>query len=131
MISLAKKAVVMVPMLASALSAPVVRTVRLDGNRFIPAELQANPGDTLRFVNGNGGPHNVEFIADSMARPARLLFEASMPGGRAKLGPTSGPLLVDPDEAYSFVVPDVAPGRYAFLCLPHQTNMKGALVVTK
>jgi plastocyanin len=131
MISLAKKALLVLPLLAPMPSGPVLRTVRLDGNRFIPAEVHAGPGDTLLFVNGNGGPHNVEFVKDSVAEPARKLFESAMPGGKYKLGPMSGPLLIDSDEKYKMVVPDVPAGRYAFLCLPHQVNMKGALIITK
>lgn len=110
---------------------PASHTVKLQGNAFIPAEVQASPGDTVTFVNGNGGPHNVEFVKDSVATSARPLFEKAMPGGKYKLGPMSGPLLIDMDERYTIVVPDVPAGRYAFLCLPHQVNMKGALVVTR
>ena len=133
MIALAKPSLLVaaVALASSSAGTPVTRTVKLDGNRFIPAEFEAAAGDTLNFVNGNGGPHNVEFVTDSVAKAARPLLEKAMPGGRNKLGPMSGPLLIEPDESYKFVVPDVPAGRYAFLCLPHQVNMKGALIVTK
>jgi plastocyanin len=133
MISLVKTTVALAALgiAVSGVRAPVAHTVKLQGNAFVPAEVQASAGDTLTFVNGNGGPHNVEFVKDSVAEPARKLFEAAMPGGKYKLGPMSGPLLIDTDEKYRMVVPSVPAGRYAFLCLPHQVNMKGALIVTK
>ena len=133
MISLAKTTVALAALgvAVSASRAPVAHTVKLQGNAFLPAEVQASPGDTLTFVNGNGGPHNVEFVKDSVAEPARKLFESAMPGGKYKLGPMSGPLLIDTEETYKMVVPEVPAGRYAFLCLPHQTNMKGALLVVR
>ena len=103
-------------------------TVRLDGNSFIPAETRAAPGDTVRFVNGNGGPHNVMFVADSIAKDARKAIDAAMP--KPKIGEMSSHLLLDPAETYTIVVPQLGAGRYAFVCLPHQANMRGALVVS-
>ena len=132
MISFVKKAIVLVPVVASTFSSPETLTITLEGQRFAPAEIRAHPGDTLRFVNGNGGPHNVEFPTDSVPKDARKLFEKVMPGGRSKLGPTSSPLFIDPDEKYVMVVPDVPAGRYAFVCLPHAAgNMRGGLTVVR
>jgi plastocyanin len=110
---------------------PMSQRIRMDGNRFTPSEFKASPGDTLLFSNGNGGPHNVEFLADSMAAPSRKLFEKAMSGGKYKLGPTSSPLVIDANEVYKVVVPDVPAGRYAFICVPHQAQMRGALVVER
>lgn len=114
--------------LASFAQPPATHTVRLDGNSFIPAETRAAPGDTVRFVNGNGGPHNVMFIADSIPKDARKAIDAAM--SKPKIGEMSSHLLLDPAETYTIVVPKLNAGRYAFLCLPHQANMRGALVVT-
>jgi plastocyanin len=108
-------------------SAPATHTVHLDGNAFIPAETRAAPGDTVRFVNGNGGPHNVMFVADSIAKDARTAIDVAMP--TPKIGEMSSHLLLDPAESYTIVVPKLNAGRYAFVCLPHQANMRGALIV--
>ena len=115
----------------SALPAPEVRThvVRLRNNRFVPAEIRARGGDTLRFVNGEGGIHNVEFEKDSIAPAARTLIAAAMAG--KKIGPMSSPLLILTDESYTIVVPDLPAGRYPLLCTPHYGNMRGALVVER
>jgi plastocyanin len=102
--------------------------IQLTTNRFIPAILEVHPGDSLRFVNGMGGPHNVEFAADSIPEPARKALAAAMPGD--KIGPLSSPLLLGAGEAYGFRVPTLPPGRYPFYCLPHVAgNMRGVLIV--
>lgn len=104
-----------------------VHEIRLTG-RFDPAIIEAHAGDSLRFVNGTGGPHNVEFVVDSIAAPMRALLERAMPG--EKIGPLSGPLLISTGETYAFRIPDLEPGRYPFVCLPHMTNnMRGVLVI--
>lgn len=99
-------------------------------NRFTPAEVTARPGDTLRFINGAGGPHNMQFVTDSIPEPMRRLLEMVMGGGSEKLGPVGSPLLLDAGSSYQFEVPSLLPGRYPFVCLPHfASNMRGALIV--
>jgi hypothetical protein len=39
-------------------SSAASRLIRMEANRFSPAEIRARAGDTLMFVNGAGGPHN-------------------------------------------------------------------------
>ena len=103
--------------------------VRLDRNSFIPAETQAAPGDTVRFVNGDGGPHNVAFVADSIAKDARAAIGAAMP--KPKITDLSSSMLILRDESYTIVVPKLEAGRYAFMCQPHYASMRGAIVVTR
>jgi plastocyanin len=117
--------------LGSLVSGGETHVVRLEANRFVPEVTRAHAGDTVKFVNGRGGPHNVEFPADSVPKAAHKLMAAAMAGGKSKLGPMSSPLLFDENEVYRFVVPPIGEGRYAFICLPHQAQMRGALVVTK
>ena len=97
------------------------------GTRFEPGETRAQAGDTLRFVN-LGGIHNVQFTADSISDSARRVLAQAMRG--EKIGPLSGPLLLEPQERYEITVPALPPGRYPFVCLPHAAGgMKGVLVV--
>jgi plastocyanin len=110
-------------------SAATSHVIRLRSNRFVPTEVTARPGDTLRFVNGEGGPHNVEFVADSIATPSRRLLIAAM--GKDTVRALGGPWLILADEAYQFVVPNLPPGRYPWLCAPHFANMRGALLVDR
>ncbi|MGH7677405.1 MAG: plastocyanin/azurin family copper-binding protein [Gemmatimonadaceae bacterium] len=108
---------------------PQSHTVRLDRNRFMPAQLPVHPGDTVRFVNGEGGPHNVEFDKDSIAPAERKIIEGAM--GPDKILPLSGPIMMLNGQVYTFVVPDLPAGRYAYLCSPHWANMKGAVIVER
>lgn len=106
-----------------------VHQIRLTG-RFDPAIIEAHAGDSLRFVLTSGGPHNVEFVGDSIAAPMRALLTRALPGD--KIGPLSGPLLINTGETYAFEIPDLLPGRYPFVCLPHMTsNMRGVLVIVR
>jgi plastocyanin len=107
-------------------AAPRSHLVRLAGNQFTPPETHASPGDTIRFVNRNGGPHNVQFVRDSLSPAALAALDAAMPG--EKIATLSSPLLLD-DETYTIVIPRLEPGRYPFVCLPHQANMRGVLIV--
>ena len=85
-----------------------------NGNYFEPDAIEAEPGDTLRFVLVSG-VHNVAF-ADS-TNPGR----PGMPG--------SGPMLQLPGQTYDFVV-EFPPGAYNFQCDPHAAlGMVGVLEV--
>jgi plastocyanin len=108
---------------------PSTHVVRLERNRFVPAVTQAAPGDTIRFLNGEGGPHNVAFDADSVPKDVRKVIDAAMP--TPKIAEMSSGMLILQDEAYTMVVPQLGAGRYAFMCQPHYANMRGALVVTR
>jgi len=110
------------------------KDIRLDNNRFMPAMITARAGDTLAFVNGRGGPHNVQFSDDSLSDAAHRLIDAAMPE-RPKQAwsrevPLASPLLVLNGETYKVVVPALPPGRYRFFCTPHLNGgMRGELVV--
>lgn len=85
-----------------------------NGNYFEPSEIEAEPGDTLRFVLVSG-VHNVAF-PDS-TNPGK----PDMPG--------SGPMLQLPGQTYDFVV-EFPPGEYNFQCDPHALlGMVGVLEV--
>jgi len=123
--------VVLAAMLVLGASRPTrvsTHVVELQRNRFAPADLRTRKGDTVRFVNGLGGPHNVQFEADSIAAAARALIDAAMPD---KIRPLMSPMLILFEESYTLVVPDLAPGRYPYFCSPHYGNMRGALIVLR
>ena len=110
------------------------REVLLNNNRFMPSIITARVGDTLAFVNGRGGPHNVQFADDSLTDAAHRLIDAAMPE-RPKQPwsrdvPLASPLLVLDGDTYKVVVPALPPGRYRFFCTPHMNGgMRGELVV--
>lgn len=113
--------------LAAFAAPPASHTVRLERNRFVPAVIQAAPGDTIRFVNGEAGPHNVAFDADSIPKDVRKAIDAAMPS--PKIAELSSGMLILQDEVYAIVVPKLPAGRYAFVCSPHWAQMRGAIVV--
>ena len=106
---------------------PAVHEIRMT-SRFVPGRLVARAGDTLRFINQTGGPHNLQFFADSIPEEARVLLERAMPGN--KIAPLSSPLLITENAVYEIAVPALSPGRYPFVCLPHfGSRMLGSLDV--
>ena len=86
------------------------------GNYYTPAEVDANPGDVLRYKLVIG-VHNVNFLADSNP-------------GKAGLPPASA-LLQLPGQTHDIAV-SMAEGTYYFQCDPHAAlGMKGHLKVVK
>lgn len=101
--------------------------VAMVGSRFVPAHVVAQSGDTVAFVNGNGGPHNAAFWPDSLPPGARNRLAAVLPD---TIGPMVGPLLFAPAQRWSIVLDGVPPGRYPYFCLPHVSGgMVGAIEV--
>lgn len=88
--------------------------VRMQGGRFSPFELTVNRGDTIRFVLGAGGPHNVAFRETKGEAAVRL--RTAM--GKDTIADLASPLLITPGETYD-VVFDVPTGRYPYWCIPH------------
>ncbi|MEP7065916.1 MAG: plastocyanin/azurin family copper-binding protein [Gemmatimonadota bacterium] len=84
---------------------------------FQPSNIDAHPGDTLRFVQASAAPHDVAF----RKRPKA-----------AKLGAAAtGPYLVSVGQTYDLVVDGrFAEGVYDFVCDPHEgAGMHGTLTV--
>lgn len=104
----------------------VTHVVTLDRDRFDPGEIRALPGDTIRFVNGMGGPHNVQFIAESISVADRKRIDDAM---KDRVGPLTSPMFIIEGDRYILVVPALPAGRYPFLCSPHWASMRGALVI--
>jgi plastocyanin len=94
--------------------APTRHTIRMQGGRFAPYEVTVNPGDTIHFILGSGGPHNVAFRETKGEAAARL--RARM--GKDTIADLSGPLLILPGDTYD-VVFDVPAGKYPYWCVPH------------
>jgi plastocyanin len=112
-----------------AMSPPRAHVIELERNQFTPREIRARAGDTLHFVNGQGGPHNVMFEKDSIAPAAAKLIDAAI--GKQRLYFLAGPILILEKETFSMVVPDLPPGRYPLFCNPHFAQMRGALIIEK
>jgi plastocyanin len=84
------------------------------GNYFKPADIEAHPGDVVRFTL-KSGVHNIHFLPDSN------------PGAQGL--PPASDFLQLPDQTFDFVV-SLAKGHYYFQCDPHALlGMKGHLEV--
>ncbi|MET0400573.1 MAG: plastocyanin/azurin family copper-binding protein [Longimicrobiaceae bacterium] len=111
--------------------APVVHQVRMvqEGStyRFAPATITIKRGDQVRFVMTSGGPHNVAFDAEKIPDAAERALAAGMPG---QISPLAGTLLTRAGDSYTVSFAGVAPGSYAFYCMPHMAmGMRGTVVV--
>ncbi len=85
---------------------------------FAPAKVTVQQGDTVRWLESSGAPHNVQFD--------------HWPKG-AKLGSSqTGPLLTSKGATYQLVIDArFTPGTYAYECTPHgPLGMKAELTVT-
>lgn len=85
--------------------------------RFEPARVTVQPGDTLRFVQRDIVPHNVEFRS---VPDAADLGEARM-----------GPYLSAKGQTYELVIDErFGTGVYDYVCTPHAPmGMKGIIEV--
>lgn len=119
---------------AEAPAAPATGTTHevqmvLEGSsyKYVPAELTVKAGDKVVFKNVSGGPHNVQFVADSIPAGAAAVLDAAMAD---KMGPVAGPLLAEPNAVYEVSFAGAPAGKYPYFCLPHQAmGMKGVITV--
>jgi len=87
--------------------------------RFVPAQLTIKAGDTVRWLNVSGFPHNVAFYADRIPSGAVEPLASLMPA-QGKLGPLSGRLLTQPNETFAITFTGVPTGEYGYFCVPHE-----------
>ncbi len=85
--------------------------------RFEPAQVTVHPGDTLRFVQADVVPHNVEF--------KKTPDKANL--GEARMGR----FLTTKGETYDLVIDSrFSPGTYKYVCTPHiAMGMKASFTV--
>ena len=96
---------------------------------YAPAELSIKSGDKVVFHNVSGGPHNVQFWADSIPAGAAEPLAAGMP---EQMSPLAGPLVVEPNGTYTVSFANTPAGEYKYYCLPHLTNkMVAKITVTQ
>ncbi|MHB1327382.1 MAG: plastocyanin/azurin family copper-binding protein [Gemmatimonadales bacterium] len=87
------------------------------GNYYEPKDVEAKPGDVLRFILVSG-VHNVNFVADSNP-------------GAANLPPVSDMLQL-PGQTHDVMVTMAAGKRYVYQCDPHAAlGMIGAVTVVQ
>ncbi len=65
--------------------------------KFDPSTITVPAGGTVRFINVEGGPHNVSFYADSIPAGAAEKLNAAMANRMDNL---AGPFLINPNDHY-------------------------------
>ena len=97
------------------------------GMRYEPSRITIARGDTVKFVNISGGPHNVEFDRGTVPAEAISALSAAM---STELGDLKGDLISAPNASFTIVFHDVPPGKYRFFCTPHgREGMSGTITV--
>jgi len=99
----------------------IVVSLKDDGNkmRFEPAEILAQRGDVIEFIQDGLTLHNVQFIPENSPAGVDLGDDWNIP------------YLNEKGEVYRLTVDErFVDGRYEFICTPHQVmGMTGHLVV--
>jgi plastocyanin len=97
--------------------------------QFVPAELTVKAGDQVVFHNVSGGPHNVQFFADSIPAGAQAVIDPQL---KEALGPLSSMLVVEPNATIAVSFAGAPAGVYGFTCTPHMAmKMNGKITVTQ
>jgi plastocyanin len=131
---------------AALVDAEPKSTEHADILAFAPTPAEAEPGDTVTFVNNSGAPHTASFFgegAEPINNPLDPRVGEPAPGPSPQslaaagffntgLLPPNAPPDAAPPEAvrsFSFVVPEA--GTYSYVCLLHApSEMVGILEVT-
>lgn len=94
---------------------------------FDPARLTIRPGDTVRWINVSGGPHNVQFKSGRIPDGATEVLNAAMSD---RLGAVMGPFLTKPNQTYEISFANAPVGDYVYTCTPHEAlGMNATLTV--
>ncbi len=95
--------------------------------QYDPVTLTIKVGDTVRWINASGGPHNVSFYQDKIPAGAADVLNAAMPN---RMGPLSGPLITDSLATYQVSFANAPAGTYNYYCIPHEAlGMKATLTI--
>jgi plastocyanin len=95
-----------------------VRMEMVKGKYFFnPSSLTIKPGDGVRWINVNGGPHNVQFKKDRIPPGAQQILDASMAD---RIQDLTGPFLKDSLATYVVSFANAPAGTYAYACQPHE-----------
>jgi plastocyanin len=85
--------------------------------RYEPSTFSVPAGGTVRFVNVEGGPHNVSFYADSVPAGTAEKLNAAMANRMDNL---AGPFIMTVNDHYDISFAGLPAGVYKGYCTPHQ-----------
>ncbi len=108
------------PEMSAAQPAGAVVEIKMVGSgtsfRYEPATFTVPAGGTARFINVEGGPHNVAFYGDSIPSGTADKLNAAMSNRMDNL---SGPFLVTVNDHYDVSFAGLPAGAYKGFCTPH------------
>ncbi len=84
--------------------------------KYIPEALTIKVGDTVRWINASGGPHNVQFTVGEVPEGAEAVLNEAMAN---RMGTMNGQLLMAPNAVYEISFEGAPVGEYAYVCTPH------------
>jgi plastocyanin len=87
---------------------------------YAPAELTIKAGDTVRWLNVSGFPHNVAFYGDQIPEGAEDFLTGAYMADAAKIGPMAGRLMVQAGDTYEITFDGAPAGSYGYFCTPHE-----------
>lgn len=114
----------------------VVHEIRMVGSvqvgfRFEPSEITIKVGDTVRWINASGLPHNVAFYADSIPRGAASTVDDLMPAD-GKLGALNGRILSELGDEFEIDFLNTPSGSYRYFSVPQEAmGMVGTIMVER
>ncbi len=95
--------------------------------KYGPDELTIKVGDTVRWINASGGPHNVQFKPGTVPEGAQAVLNAAMAN---RIGEMNGQLMMAPNAVYEIDFTGAPAGEYPYVCTPHELlGMVAALTI--
>ncbi len=97
---------------------------------FEPVTLTIKVGDTVRWLNESGPPHNVAFYADQVPAGAGDFLTQAFASDAMKIGPMAGRLMTQIGDTYEVTFAGAPTGDYGYFCTPHEAlGMKATLTI--
>ena len=97
---------------------------------FEPAAVAIKVGDTVRWLNVSGLPHNVAFYGDQIPAGAERFLMRQFADDAAKLGPMASHLMTQAGESFEITFTGAPTGLYGYFCTPHEAlGMKATLTI--
>ncbi|MEA2434968.1 MAG: hypothetical protein QOG54_2425 [Actinomycetota bacterium] len=99
------------------------------GQRFAPAQLHIQAGQTVTWSNESSESHTVTAFEDSIPEGAEYFASGGASSESAARDDVADGLLKPGD---TFQMTFDVPGTYRFFCIPHESSgMKGTVVVAE